>query len=283
MPATTVRRTRHLPQRVLLQCAATWDGQLNYTTKTNTELSITIKNQCVYRQGCKVYTKYSKCLFIYPFYRAILPPTTHSFRGVDIQQRCPTLVKVNTSFQCPRWRSSSLSTTMTEWMVCVLWLSCPGFPVTVAFNLGWAQNKNAFIVRTWENNLEQPCRPVTQTPTHITVPGHSHYSGTWGSRWKVPVKPSDPHRGRILWQKQSVTWCAVLRATLRKPLVRGDFVSVTLLGCDLLSPSRSLTDETLSVMPLSQWSYTRRHVSRWLMDSKGHDGWDIKLCTVQRI
>lgn len=124
---------------------------------------------------------------------------------------------------------------------------------------------------------------VTQTPTHITVPGHSHYSGTWGSRWKVPVKPSDPHRGRILWQKQSVTWRGEQRITLRKPLMRGDFVSVTLLSCDLLSPSRSLTDETLSVMPLSEWSYTRRRVSRWLMDSKGHDGWDIKLCTVQRI
>lgn len=50
-----------------------------------------------------------------------------------------------------------------------------------------------------------------------------------------------------------------------------------------VTPAKSLTDETLSVMRLCGWSYIPRLVSEGLMNSRGQEGWDIKLCTVQRI
>lgn len=88
----------------------------------------------------------------------------------------------------------------------------------------------------------------------------------------------------ILWQDQSIImWRADLRGTLQNLLMRRGFVSVMPLSCDLLSRGRSLTDETVSATLLSERSYTLRLVSKWLIDSRGHDGWDIKLCTVQRI
>lgn len=57
-------------------------------------------------------------------------------------------------------------------------------------------------------------------------------------------------------------WHADLRNALRNLLMRQDLGSVMPLSCDLLSHSRSLTDETLSVTPLSEWSHIRRLVSK---------------------
>lgn len=91
------------------------------------------------------------------------------------------------------------------------------------------------------------------------------------------------HWWHILCQNESIIWHVDLHNTLQNLIMRQDFVSVMLFSCDLLSHSRSLTDETLSVMPLSERSYIHCLVSKWLMDSKGHDCWDIKLRTVQRI
>lgn len=54
----------------------------------------------------------------------------------------------------------------------------------------------------------------------------------------------------ILCQNESVMWCTDLRNTLQNLLMRRDFVSVMLFNCNRLSHSKSLTDETLSAMPL---------------------------------
>lgn len=59
----------------------------------------------------------------------------------------------------------------------------------------------------------------------------------------------------ILCQNESIMWPVDLHNTLQNLLMRQDFVSVMLFSCDLLSHGKSLTDETLSVMPLSEWSY----------------------------
>lgn len=156
---------------------------------------------------------------------------------------------------------------------------CPGFPRNLSVP---PQLSSLFIVRT-------PAKSeATWSPTHITVPGRLPQLVCDAPAERSPSDPAQlrrltAHWEHILWRNQSIMWHADLRDALRNLLMRQDFVSVMLLSCDLLSHSRSLTDETLSVTPLSEWSYIRRLVSKWLMDSTGHDGWDIKLCTVQRI
>lgn len=171
---------------------------------------------------------------------------------------------------------------MNEWCVSC---DCPGFPRNRSVP---PQLSSLFIVRTQWNGWEQTCSEVTWSPTHLTVPGRLPLLVSDAPAERSPSDPAQllrltAHREHILWRNQSIMWHADLRDTLRNLLMRQDFVSVMLLSCDLLSHSRSLTDETLSVTPLSERSYIRRLVSKWLMDSTGHDGWDIKLCTVQRI
>lgn len=161
---------------------------------------------------------------------------------------------------------------MNEWCVS---RDCPGFPRNRSVP---PQLSSLFIVWTEMVWSKPPVRLPKVRPTSLSqVDSHYWYltlllKGQLTAHWE-----------HILWRNQSIMWHADLRDTLRNLLMRQDFVSVMLLSCDPLSHSRSLTDETLSVTPLSEWSYIRRLVSKWLMDSTGHDGWDIKLCTVQRI
>lgn len=82
---------------------------------------------------------------------------------------------------------------------------------------------------------------------------------------------------------ENIMWHTDLNNISQNLLMRQDFASVMLFSCDLLSWWKSLIDETLSVMPLLEWSYISCLVSMWLMDSKGHGGRDIKPCSVQSI
>lgn len=63
-------------------------------------------------------------------------------------------------------------------------------------------------------------------------------------------------------KNESITCHADHADALQNLLMRRDFVSVMPLSCDLLSRGASLTDETLTVMPLfPEWSYIQRLVS----------------------
>lgn len=87
----------------------------------------------------------------------------------------------------------------------------------------------------------------------------------------------------ILCQNESIMWHVDLRDALNNLLMHQDllFVRVMLFSCDLLSRSKSLTDGTLSVLPLSERSYIPWLVTEWLMNSKEHDSW-ISNCALYR-
>lgn len=174
------------------------------------------------------------------------------------------------------------STIKTVWMNGECPVIVQVFPGTAAFHLSRARFLLSELSETvWS---KPAVRSPKARPTSLSqVDSHCCYPTERSTSHPAQLLRLTAHWEHILWRNQSIMWRADLRDTLRNLLMRQDFVSVMLLSCDLLSHSRSLTDETLSVTPLSEWSYIHRLVSKWLMDSTGHDGWDIKLCTVQRI